>query len=203
MSTIGSACFNITANNIILDCLGFSITGNRGLDQHGVNASSRINITVQNCIISNFSDGIFFTRGRNGTIFNNTLFNNSDDGLDLSNNNQTVVSHNFAANNTDNNFEISGWYINITNNTLVNARGSLTSHGIQIFRGSSIVPGSGPASYRIINNTFINNQNDGINTAWLNDSVIANNTIIGSGDDSVVLWNATMLNVTGNNIGRG
>ncbi len=203
LTTTSASCFTIASNDLILDCLGHNITGNRSFDQHGINASSRINVTVRNCIVSNFSDGIFFTRGRNGTIFNNTFINNSDDGIDLSNNNFTTVSHNFAANNSDNNFEISGWYINITNNTLVNARGALTAHGIQIFRGAANIPGSGPASYRIINNTFINNQNDGFNSAWLNDSVISGNTIVGSGDDALVLWNATGITVTNNNVGIG
>ncbi|MBI4150514.1 right-handed parallel beta-helix repeat-containing protein, partial [Candidatus Woesearchaeota archaeon] len=203
LTTTGPSCFNFTANNALLDCNGFSITGSRLANSHGINASSRLNVTVQNCVITNFSDGIFFTRVRRGTIFNNVIVNNSDDGIDLGNNNFTLISHNTLANNSDNGIEMTGWYNNVTNNTIQNNRGAATSHGLQTFRGSATVPGSGPASFRIINNTFIDNQNDGLNVAWLNDSVIANNTFSGSGDDAMSITNGTTLIITGNNMGNG
>ncbi len=204
------SCFNITADNVEIDCLGFNITGNRSssspagdIGSHGINASSRTNVTIKNCGIFNFSDGIFFTRVEKATIFNNTFINNSDDGIDLGNNNFTVISHNRITNNSDNGIEVTGWFNNFTNNTISNNRGAATSHGIQTFRGSATIPTSGPATYRIINNTIFDNQNDGLNIAWLNDSVIANNTFFRNADDDISITNGTSINITGNNIASG
>ncbi len=205
VSTDQPSCFRLTPTlgSLTLDCQGFNITGNRGANQHGINASSLGNITIKNCVITNFSDGIFFVRVRNATIINNNFINNSDDAIDLGNNNFTTISHNNFSDNFDNSIEVSGWFINITNNTFRNGRGDSLSYGIQGFRGTSTVPTSGPATFRIINNTFIDNQNDGLSIAWLNNSVIANNTFIGNGDDAITLINGTGINITGNNVGSG
>ncbi|MEK6849107.1 MAG: right-handed parallel beta-helix repeat-containing protein, partial [Nanoarchaeota archaeon] len=203
VNTTSPSCYNFSANNAVLDCDGNAITGAQVANSHGVNASSRTNITIRNCAISNFTDGVFFTRVKEGLLFNNTVNNNTDDGIDWGNTNFSVITHNLVANNTDNGIEITGWFDNITNNTVSNNRGAATSHGIQTFRGNANIPGSGPATYRIINNTVFDNQNDGISTAWLNNSVIANNTLWNNGDDDLSLSNNTGLNVTGNNLGHG
>ena len=64
-------CFNITAANIILNCNGYTITGNNVTNTNGIYATST-NTTIENCNISNFSNGIYFN-GANGTISNTTI----------------------------------------------------------------------------------------------------------------------------------
>jgi len=64
-------CFNIQANDVTLDCAGYSITGNNSSDTYGV-YSNQINTTIRNCNISNFATGIYFNTADNGTIDNTT-----------------------------------------------------------------------------------------------------------------------------------
>ncbi len=67
VSINGSTCFNVTAQNVTLNCAGYSATGNNSAGTYGV-YSNQFNTTVQNCIISNFSTGIYFTGATNGAI---------------------------------------------------------------------------------------------------------------------------------------
>ncbi|MEK6849797.1 MAG: LamG-like jellyroll fold domain-containing protein, partial [Nanoarchaeota archaeon] len=113
-----STCFNITANDINLNCNGYWLRGNRSEGQHGINASALNNITIQNCMITNFTDGVVFSRVKNATLFNNTALNNSDDGFDIRSTNTSIISHNNASRNFDTNILLAaGWYNNFTNNT--------------------------------------------------------------------------------------
>ena len=201
--TTQASCLNVTSANVIVDCQGKTIMGSQVANSHGINASSRNNLTIQNCRVFNFTDGLFFARVTNATIFNNTFGNNTDDGIDFGNVNFSVISHNNLSGDADTGIEISGWFNNITNNSFNNIRGAATSHGVQTFRASSTTIGSGPTSINIINNTFYDIQNDGINVAWLNFSVIANNTFWNITDDALSITNGTALNITGNNVGAG
>jgi hypothetical protein len=64
-------CFNIQANNVALDCAGYSITGNNSSATYGI-YSNQISTTIKNCQISNFATGIYFDTADNGTIDNTT-----------------------------------------------------------------------------------------------------------------------------------
>ncbi|MEM4714440.1 MAG: right-handed parallel beta-helix repeat-containing protein, partial [Candidatus Nanoarchaeia archaeon] len=94
-------CIDIQASDVILDCNGFSITGNNVAGTKGIFSNSNNNITIKNCIISNYEDGIEFIATQNSTFFNNTIFNNLDDGLDLDPlSNFANVSQNYFYNNS-------------------------------------------------------------------------------------------------------
>ncbi|MEK6938180.1 MAG: right-handed parallel beta-helix repeat-containing protein [Nanoarchaeota archaeon] len=73
----------VGANNIVIDCKGYSIIGNNVGDSYGGYNNGYSNVTVQNCNILNFSSGIFLNSGteKNITIFNNTIHNNTNDGI--------------------------------------------------------------------------------------------------------------------------
>jgi len=53
-------CMNITANNIVLDCQGYTIDGVSESNTEGIYAFNRNNITVKNCIVSDFVLAIDF-----------------------------------------------------------------------------------------------------------------------------------------------
>lgn len=190
VTTTLPSCINVSANDVTVDCQGHTITGNRGTDQHGINASSRNNVTIKNCFLTNLSDGIFFTRVKNSTIFNNTIINNSNDGIRMVNTNFTLISHNNLSNNANDNLEFSGLFLNITNNTVANARGGSTAHGVGVNRISSDV--------RFVNNTILRNQDKGLRIVETPNLVIMNNTFIANGDDSITIYNSTRVNITEN-----
>src|SRR3990172_9643122 len=62
----GATCFNVTAQNVTLDCAGYNITGNNTADTYGV-YSNQLNTTVKNCAIQNFSEAIYYDGADNGT----------------------------------------------------------------------------------------------------------------------------------------
>ncbi|MGV8168987.1 MAG: right-handed parallel beta-helix repeat-containing protein [Candidatus Nanoarchaeia archaeon] len=53
ISISDSSCFNVTAANVVIDCNGFTISGNNAAETYGV-YSNQANTTLKNCIISGF-----------------------------------------------------------------------------------------------------------------------------------------------------
>ncbi|MBS3069768.1 right-handed parallel beta-helix repeat-containing protein, partial [Candidatus Micrarchaeota archaeon] len=73
ISTSGT-CFIAAASNITLNCNGHAIRGVNASGSYGFYANSSIsNATIKNCIISNFTYGIYFNSAHNGIIENNTV----------------------------------------------------------------------------------------------------------------------------------
>lgn len=81
------SCMNISAGDVVFDCLGNTIFydtsgGNGGVGIHAVSAPSYRNITIQNCRIikpqanGTTSYGIFLLNTNNSIIFNNTISTN-------------------------------------------------------------------------------------------------------------------------------
>ncbi|MCX6770838.1 MAG: right-handed parallel beta-helix repeat-containing protein [Candidatus Micrarchaeota archaeon] len=68
----GNTCFNVTAANVTLDCNGYSITGTNTSGKYGV-YSNQPGTIVQNCTISNFSEGIRFAGATSGIIRQNAI----------------------------------------------------------------------------------------------------------------------------------
>ncbi len=116
--------YNITTSGVTLDCDGHSIMGTNDTDSVGINIDSSVTgVTIQNCIISNFTEGIFMETGSN-TITGNTIENTTDalliEGASLGN---IVVSENSIKYSTTGILLIDlniGANINITNNTITN-----------------------------------------------------------------------------------
>jgi len=53
------ACFNVSAANVSINCNGYSINGASDINTFGI-YSNQYNTTIENCIIYNFSTGIYF-----------------------------------------------------------------------------------------------------------------------------------------------
>ncbi|MFH2028607.1 MAG: LamG-like jellyroll fold domain-containing protein [Nanoarchaeota archaeon] len=117
--TTDGSCFNITADNITLDCSGYSIIGKQ--NGYGFNISNRANVTVKNCFITNFTRAINLENVNNSLFDNNTIYANNGDyaGMYLSlGSNNSFNNINF----TSNNASISaGIYILDSDFNLVNA----------------------------------------------------------------------------------
>ncbi len=81
---------NVTADNVTLDCNGFSITGNAS----GIGVvSTQFNTTVKNCTLSTFETGIEFDGTTGGVVSRNTVAN-VEYGFYLSNASNNTVTRN-------------------------------------------------------------------------------------------------------------
>ena len=68
---------NITASNVLLDCQGHTISGNRSSFSSGIFARNVNNTSIKNCVVQNFETGIRFQSVRLGQLTNNTATNNA------------------------------------------------------------------------------------------------------------------------------
>ncbi|MEM7820715.1 MAG: NosD domain-containing protein, partial [Candidatus Aenigmatarchaeota archaeon] len=107
----------IGANNIELNCNGYSITGTG--TGNGIYLGGRTNVTIKNCIISKFSYGIYLYSSSNNTLTNNTANSNSNWGIYLkSNSNYNTLTNNTANSNSNCGINLeSSSYNTLTNNT--------------------------------------------------------------------------------------
>ncbi|MFH2028120.1 MAG: right-handed parallel beta-helix repeat-containing protein, partial [Nanoarchaeota archaeon] len=73
-----SYCMNVKADNIVLDCFGHMIDADAFKASHGISINGRSNITVKNCMISEWnSDGIYLVSSADNIIRNMTFTSNN------------------------------------------------------------------------------------------------------------------------------
>lgn len=75
---ISSTCINEpeTGDNKIFDCDGHIIDGTDEGNKRGIYMQKQDNVTIRNCIISDFDEGILLIEGFNSTLEYNNLFSN-------------------------------------------------------------------------------------------------------------------------------
>jgi parallel beta-helix repeat protein len=110
---------NIGSNNLVLDCAGHKLTGNGS--GYGINISGYESVTVENCIINKFEDGIYSSYSPSCSFGFNTLYNNSI-GFEVTVSSNGRYYGNILTNNTDKGFDLVtssvSWF---NNNTVVNS----------------------------------------------------------------------------------
>ncbi|MGQ9644394.1 MAG: NosD domain-containing protein, partial [Ignavibacterium sp.] len=162
---IGSV--EITTNNITLDCNNHNITG-LGTG-YGIYLSDREKVTIKNCIITNFSGGLYLFRSSSIIFKNSTtsgnyypiFLNNANDntldnnianfgrvGIELWNSSNNSLTHN-----TVNSNSYAGIYI-------VNSSNSITVGNIVDSNGFGIYPVSG--NNQLITGNLISNNEYGL-----------------------------------------
>ncbi len=172
-SGAGSVCFNIKADGVVLDCNGHTIASIAG-GEHGIFANGKTGVTVRNCIITDFTRGIYFQFSPNGKIINNTadsnLFgiyiydsansrltnntanNNRQEGIRIQSTTNNILTGNTATNNTDRGIVID----NADSNTLT-SNTACANKNKDIYLTSDSTGNSG-------DNTCTNKQDDDANT---------------------------------------
>jgi len=132
-------CLEVSANDIILDCQGFSITGNDWANNrygYGIGLETVDNATVRNCNVSDFNHGIAIWLGRNNTISHNNVTSNDADavfgsGIMTYRSNNNTITHNYAMDNP------SGIRIEFVNNSTVTQNVGVDNRiGVLVYRDS-------------------------------------------------------------------
>ncbi len=193
----GATCFNITAQNITLDCAGYSITGNNASSTYGV-YSTQTNTTVKNCQIQNFSTGIYYTNSTDGTIQNNTInttFNNTGDGIRITSASDRTTLLNNAISTSN---YARGIYIDGGQNVSVDCQGAALT-GDNVYSNYGVYPGIGSTQYNTtIKNCHISGFYQGIYMYLGNYSAIQNNTV--TAGSSTMLYPRPVYIVTSSDV---
>lgn len=186
----GFTAITINASNVTVDCLGFSITGNNTTATYGI-YSTHFNSTIRNCIINNFSIGIYIkTASANySTLVNNTInqsYNTSCSGSTGVCSAITISGASYAqmANNTETihgdgdgvNINSGGFLNYVSNNTAISGN-----------RGVFIVS----SSNNTITNSFASNQSTGIYIYSGSNNTLINDTSNDSSSYGFVLFSTT------------
>ena len=213
----GFACIRISASNVLLDCNGFSITNNGtfvsgGIVTEGPAAAAISAVTVQNCVVSDYSQGIVaintddstFTNntvfdnlfsgitardGSTGNVFSfNTVFGNDENGIGISDNSDgNTLSGNIAHDNGEDGIELSS----VDGNTL----GGNNAYNNSVFGFDLVTSDSNSLS----DNLAQGNGLSGFRLTTSSDSnTYTNNTASDNGDDGFELSGSTMNTFTGN-----
>jgi parallel beta-helix repeat protein len=181
LTTTGD-CITIGTNNIVLDCAGYSMTGDSGSGDYGIYASSKNNITVKNCYIKEFSHGIYFTGSTNSTLLNNTAIDNFGGITFRGGSNNNLTSNNLLNN------EDTGIYF------LIAADGNLLTSNYIYNNSAGISLGSGTHNLKNNNLTF---NTKGLKVAASSSSFYNNsftNNSLSISDESLSYYNSLTYN---------
>jgi hypothetical protein len=165
LNNIPNTCFSANVGNFIFDCQGNTIDGvfvGSAFDLSGYS-----NITIQNCIIREFWDGIYTNSGSNYILKNIDVFFNNNTGINLYTAGSNSVLENIEA-------------------SYQNGQGSLYGNGI-LLRNSG---------YSILKNITTNNNYRGGIVLWNTDfsnstSIISNNNL----GDGIYLYDSEEYNI--------
>ncbi|MDD5182065.1 MAG: NosD domain-containing protein [Candidatus Nanoarchaeia archaeon] len=172
-------CIDIQADDLILDCDVYSLTGSHLINTIGIYASDRDNITIQNCTVNHYNYGIDLFSSSNSRLINNTAYSNAyststGTGIYLSASSYNNITNNNASSNR--NYGISLDSYSSSNTLTNNTANSNILYGIYLDRSSSNA---------LTNNTAISNSNSGIctyrdsNSNTLTDNTVSLNTNYG------------------------
>ena len=167
VSSIGT-CFTIGADNVTLDCAGFTITYNTagGNNNAGVSGGSYDQTTITNCVIRDTNssgvagDGINFINADDVTVTNNIIYTNG-------------VNDNIG-------IDARGDRANVSNNTIFTQGSAATNYGIRV-----LTDGDNSSFY---DNTIYTNgtsNNYGIYLQGADNAKVHNNLIYTNGTSSL------------------
>ncbi len=185
-------CVSIDADNVIFDCQNFRINGsNAGF---GIIASNRRNITVRNCILSNFTRDIQFENTHASFMINVTAMNTSL---------RPAVTLNNSDNNTVTN--VIGVGGQTTNSLGLDVRNSNRNTFLDVWGigGQSSDPDLGPAGIFIDNssyNNFTNMNGTGASQGFnIGTGTVTGNIFVNSTAQSILGTAISLRTTTTNN----
>lgn len=161
LATCPSDGLRIYDDGVALDCGGRTIEGPGVYD--GI-ITEAVGVTIRNCVVRNFINGIFLNGTNQSFVIGNTVFDNSRSGIFLNRSTGNMVEDNTADGNNDG----AGIYaIGGTGNVYSRNSASYSSRGIAI---------ANTGNARIENNTASHNSRYGIYLSGATNSIVINNT---------------------------
>jgi hypothetical protein len=134
LSTTGSG-ITVNTNNVTIDLMGFSVTGNSSPGGIGIDISGRSNVEIRNGTVRSFGQGIYSVMtAKNCRIINMRAISNTGTGIKLLGDNH-LVQNCHAANNNGYGIWMSGGGTVITGN-VINGNGS---NGLQCTAGGNLM----------------------------------------------------------------
>jgi len=186
-SGVGGNGLEIGADNITLDCNGFTITGD-GSSGYGINVSGYSGIKIQNCTITSFGNGIFFAFSSHNNLTNNTINDNAAYGIWMQNSTSNIINGNTINNNGQDG--IFFYYLSNNNNLTNNTFNGNTVHGVNANVAVNSI---------LVNNTANGNQH-GIQIGGGQSNTLINNTADSNTDSGIWVSASLYVTMTGNNM---
>jgi len=173
-------------SNKVFDCQGYTIDGINTSSYNGFVITSKLNVTIKNCIIKEFNVGIYFSSTNNSKLFNNTIYNNNIGVYlrDYSFTNEIInntISHGYSYN---------VYLSQSSNNILINNEISNSKTGIYLYQANN---------NNILNNRINNNIERGILDYLSSNNTISNNTLLGN-YDGIIIHTSSDENINNNTI---
>ncbi len=209
-----TGCINITANNVIFDGAGHTISSINANNIAGVyvynSTKTLTNVTVKNLVATDWSIGIFYNNSKSGSIENNTALNN-DFGIFLDTSSSNTLKNNNAS---DNPYGVV--FVNSSNNDLTNNIATLNNViGIFLFNSSNndltnnIANSNNVGGIILFNssnyNTLTNNTANLNNISGIfldsynNNNDLTNNIANSNNVGGIILFNSSNYNTLTNN----
>ena len=199
-----SGRIRIIDDDVTLDCAGFRVVGPGSGD--GITIDNRTNVTVRNCHVSGFDEGIDVFASTGVRLENNTVTGNSVNGIGVSSSTGgQVVGNTATANCTKVDFTCAGISVHsgtsgtvIDGNTVTdNVNTTPKGQAFGILVGGY---GSGPTNATLSNNLVARNSHDGIHLGDADGNTIIGNTAIGNLRGGIDLHNGASNNVITDNV---
>jgi parallel beta-helix repeat protein len=171
----------ITANDITLDCNGYSIIGSGG--GYGIYLNVKTGVTIKNCFVNSFSRGIYLIWSINNAITSNTVSNGVEGIYLTASSSNNAITNNIALNN-----QVGIFLASFSNNNIIaNNTASNNNFGIGLTSSSN--------NNIIANNTASNNA-IGIEVSGVRNSIIYLNNFINNFENArssslfINVWNS-------------
>jgi len=191
----------IGAHNIVLDCAGFTIDGRKTNARHGINIGAYDGITIKNCLIKEFDNGLLtWAASTDNLLTNNTFYNNTDYGVlfNSGSNNLRMINNTIS----DSPAGLGVWFNSSTNITFSeNEIFNNNKSGLQLTGGAA----AGVQYSNFFNNHIYNNLLDGTYTgniilnSYVSRNNITNNTIVGGTKFGFRIYSNVSDNIFANN----
>jgi len=155
-----TTCYNVNSN-IIFNCQGHTITGPGGTSKGFNLAAPDSNVTIKNCLITNFSQGIYVSNSDNNKFINNTIYHS---------NGTTTAYGMYFDTGSENNL--------ITNSTFYN-----NPTGVYFYTSAD--------SHNLTLSTFYNNSLVGLDIAYGNLNLVTNNSLFNHPAQAITVGSGT------------